>query len=96
MFRISRGGHLLLDGNTKGYKVSDNIATKVEVHPQMLSTLKITKYIYNMHPVEKIETSVFGPLGVLLSSQRQESFCPNCLLTFKTNSLSQIIHQNFD
>ena len=29
------------------------------------------------------------------SSQRQESCCPNCLWTFKANSLSQLIHQHF-
>ena len=44
-FRMSRGGHLLLDGNTKGYEVADHTATKVEVNPQMLSTLKNAKSI---------------------------------------------------
>ena len=39
-FRMSRGGHLLLDRNPKGYEVAEHIATKVEVNPRMLSTLK--------------------------------------------------------
>ena len=34
--RMSRGGHLLLDGNPKGYEVAEHIATKVEVNPRML------------------------------------------------------------
>ena len=44
-FSMSRGGHLLLYRNPKRHEVADNIDTKVEVNPQMLSTLKITKYI---------------------------------------------------
>ena len=40
-FRMSRGGSLLLDGNPKGYEVAENIATKVEVNPRMISTLKM-------------------------------------------------------
>ena len=43
--RMSRGGRLIMGGNQKGYKVAEHIATKVEVKPQMLSTLKIAKSI---------------------------------------------------
>ena len=43
--RMSRGGRLDLDGNPKGYKVAEHIATRVEVNPQMLSTLKNEEYI---------------------------------------------------
>ena len=39
-FRISRGGRLIMGGNPKGYEVAEYIATKVEVNPRMLSTLK--------------------------------------------------------
>ena len=35
-FRMSRGGHLILDGNPKGYEVVEHISTKVEVNPLML------------------------------------------------------------
>ena len=42
---ISRVERLLLDGNPKGYKVAEHIATKFEVNPQMLSTLKNEKSI---------------------------------------------------
>ena len=37
------GGHLLLGGKPKGYEVERHIVTKVEVDPQMLSTLKKIK-----------------------------------------------------
>ena len=39
-FSISRGGPLLLDRNPNGYEVAENIVSKVEVNPQMISTLK--------------------------------------------------------
>ena len=35
-FRISRGGHLLPDGNPKGYELSEHIATKVKVNERMI------------------------------------------------------------
>ena len=40
-FRMSRGRLLILDGNPKGYEVAEHVATKVEVNPWMLSTLKM-------------------------------------------------------
>ena len=43
--RMSRGGHFLLDGNTKGYEVEEHIATKVEVNSWMLSTMENPKSI---------------------------------------------------
>ena len=39
-FRMSRGRIFLLDGNPKGCEVAEHIATKFEVNPWMLSTLK--------------------------------------------------------
>ena len=42
---MSRGGRLLLDGNTKECEVAEHIATKVEVNPHMLLTLENTKSI---------------------------------------------------
>ena len=44
-FKFSRSGILLLDGNINGYDVANHIATKVEVNPWMLSTLKNAKSI---------------------------------------------------
>ena len=37
---MSRGGFFLMGGNPKGCEVAENIATKVEVNPRILSTLK--------------------------------------------------------
>ena len=39
-FRMSRGGRLLMDGNPKEYEVAEHMATKFEVNPRMLLTLK--------------------------------------------------------
>ena len=64
-FRMSRSGHLLLDGNSKGYEVAEHISTKVEVNPWMLSKLKNSKYIWSMNPGENFETSMVGPLVML-------------------------------
>ena len=64
---MSRGGHLLIDGNPNGYEVSAHIATKVEINPQMISTLKKTKSIWNMKPGANFETSVVGTLGILVA-----------------------------
>ena len=47
---MSRGGLLILDGNKKGYGVEEHIATKVEVNPCMLSTLKNAIFILSMNP----------------------------------------------
>ena len=63
-FRMSRGGRLHLDGNPKGYEVAEHIATKVEVNPRMISTLKNAKSIRSMNLGGDFETSVVGPLGV--------------------------------
>ena len=39
-FRISRGGRLLLDGNTKGCESAEHIAKNVEVNQRMCLTLE--------------------------------------------------------
>ena len=65
--RMSRGGSLLLDGNTKGYELAEHIATKLEVNPRMLSTSKNAKSILSMNPGANFETSVVGPLGILVA-----------------------------
>ena len=44
-FRMSRGGSFLMGINPKGCEVAEHIATKVEVNPRMLSTLKSTKFV---------------------------------------------------
>ena len=45
-----------MDGNSKGYEVAEHIATKVEVNPRMLSTLKNAKTILSMNPGANFET----------------------------------------
>ena len=64
-FSILRVECLLLDGNPKGYEVSEHIATKVEVNTQIISTLKNKKSIWSMNPGGNSETSMVGPLGIL-------------------------------
>ena len=44
-FYMSIGGLLILYRNPNGYEVAEHIATKVEVNPRMLSTLKNAKSI---------------------------------------------------
>ena len=46
---MSRGGIFLLDRNPKGYEMSEDIATKVELNQWMLSTLK-NKIHFNYEP----------------------------------------------
>ena len=60
-----------MDVNPKGYEVEEHIATKVEVNPRMLSTLKNAKYIWIMKPGANFETSVVGPLGILVALVRR-------------------------
>ena len=62
--RMSRGGRLLMDRNPKGYEVTEHIATKFEVNPRMLSTLKNAKSIWSMNPGEIFKKSVVGPLEI--------------------------------
>ena len=48
-FRISRCGCLLLYINPKGYEVAEHKATKVELNPRMILTLKNEKSIWSMN-----------------------------------------------
>ena len=64
---MSRDGSLIMDRNSKGYEVAEHIATKVEVNPRIISTLKNAKSIQSMNPGVDLETSVFGPLGILVA-----------------------------
>ena len=70
--RMSRGGRLLLDGNPNGYEVAYHISTKVDVNPQMLSTLKSAKSIWSMNPGAHLDTSVVGPLEILVALVRRQ------------------------
>ena len=63
-FRMSRSGRLLLDGNPKGYEISEHIATKVEVNQRMLSTLKNEKFMWSMKPLEHFDISVVVTLVI--------------------------------
>ena len=64
---ISRGRSLLLDVNPKGYEVEDHISIKVEVHPRMVSTSKITKSVLSMNTVVIFEKSMVVPLDILVA-----------------------------
>ena len=64
--RMSRGVRLILDGNPKGCEVAKHIATKVEINPRMLSTLKKGKSIWSMKQGGYFETSVVVPLKILV------------------------------
>ena len=52
IFKLSRGGHLIMDRIPKGYEVAEHIAKKIAVNPQMLSTLKKSKSIQSMYSEE--------------------------------------------
>ena len=70
--RMSRGGRLLMDGNPRGCEVEEHIATKVEVNPQMLSTLKNAESIWSMNSGENVKTSVVGPLEFLVALVKRQ------------------------
>ena len=61
-----------MDGNPKGYEVSEHIDTQFEVNPRMLSTLKKAKSIWSMNPVAGFETSTVGTLGILFASVKRQ------------------------
>ena len=61
-----------MDGNTKGYEAAEHIATKVEVNPRMLLTLKNEKSILSMNPGANFETSVVGPLEILVALVKRQ------------------------
>ena len=67
IFNISRDGRLILDGNPKGHELAEHIATKVEVNPQIILTLKIEKSIWIMKPGANFETSMVVPLWILVA-----------------------------
>ena len=69
-FRMSRGGHLILDGNPKRYELAENIDRKVEVNPQMLLISKNGKSIWSMNPRANVEKSVVGYMGILVALVR--------------------------
>ena len=54
--KFSRGGIFLLDGKPYGCDVEEHIATKVEVNPQIFSTLKNEKSVLSMKPGEDFGT----------------------------------------
>ena len=70
--RMSRGGRLLLYGNSKGCEVAEHISTKVEANPRMLSTLKNAKSIWSMNPGGDFETSMIGPLIISVALVRKK------------------------
>ena len=50
-----------------GYEVTEHIATKVEVNPQMLSTFEKVKIHMKHGTIKKIYISVVGPLGIFVA-----------------------------
>ena len=69
---VSKVRRFLLGINIKGYEVSELIATKVELNPRMLSTLKNAKSILSMNPGANFETSVVGLLGILVALVKRQ------------------------
>ena len=67
---MSRGGCLILYVNPKGYEVEEHIATKFEVNPRMISELKKEESIWRKKPGGDFETSVVGPVGILVDFSR--------------------------
>ena len=58
---------MFLGENTKGWELSEHIATKVEVNLRMNSILKNAKSFWSMNPGANVETSVVGNLVVLVA-----------------------------
>ena len=63
---MSIGGSFILDGNSKRYEVAEHIATKTEINPWMLFTLKNEKSIRTMKTEADVKTSVVGTQGFLV------------------------------
>ena len=53
-----------MDRNPRRYEVAEHIATKVEVNPRMLSTLKKEKSILSKNPGRGGGASMVGPLVI--------------------------------
>ena len=70
--RMSRCGLLLMKRNPNVYELEEHVATKVEVNPRIISTLKTAKSIWIMNPGANFETSVVGPLGILVALVRRQ------------------------
>ena len=62
---LIRVGIFLLDRKPNLYDVAEHIATKVEVNPQMLLTLKNVKSILIINLGENFETPMVGTLNAL-------------------------------
>ena len=73
-FRISRGGHLPLYVNPKGYEVAEHIVTKTEVNTRILTTFKNEKSIWSINPGEMFETSMFVPLRILVDLVKRQVY----------------------
>ena len=69
---MSIGGGLILDVKTKGCEVAEHIATKVYINKQIPSALKNEMSILSMNPGVKFETSMVGPLGILVALVKRQ------------------------
>ena len=69
---MSRCGRLILDIDTKGCEVAEQTSKKVEVNPQMLSTLKKWRIHTEHEPRGNFESSVVRPLGILTSLVKRQ------------------------
>ena len=61
-----------MGGNPKVCEVGEHIAIKVEVNPRMLSTLKEGKFIWSTKKGGNFETSVVGPLVILVALVKRQ------------------------
>ena len=71
-FRMIRGGRLFLNGNPKGYEVAEHTAKKVDVNPQILSTLKNIKIHMKHEPRGKFRVINGWTYGNFISLGRGE------------------------
>ena len=66
LFRVLRGGCLLVGFNLKWYIVAKHIVTNVEVNPRNLSTFKNEKSIWSIKPEANFETSMLLHMVILV------------------------------
>ena len=71
-FRMSRGGHIILDVYSKGCEAAEHVATKVEVNPRMISTLKNSTSIWRMNPRGNFDKLMVVPLVILVALVKRQ------------------------
>ena len=69
---MSGGRCFILDINPKGCEVEKCIATKVEVNPWMISTLKNEKFIRSMNPGGIFKKQIVVTIGILFALVKRQ------------------------